>query len=91
MVATFILSACGGPPDIEDRFPVDGEIITLSGTIEKLELNLYTEGTHQLHEEDDSVVLLKSRTVNLNHYVDEEVSVEGTIETSKIEIGRAHV
>ena len=28
MVATIILSACGGPPDIEDRFSVDGEEIS---------------------------------------------------------------
>lgn len=49
--------------------------------IEPLEsLDVYKLGTHQINTKRDGAIVIQSRTIDLNKYLDEEVLVEGAIE-----------
>lgn len=82
----FTLTACGNPPDLEDRESgidqVDVEITTYTGVIETFEIDIYQDGTHQIRTEEGEVVVIQSPKVNLNNYIDQKVVITGFIQKS---------
>lgn len=56
-----------------------GEQITLTGVVEKPEATTYMYGTHGISDRDSGYYALRSDTVNLDDYVGQPVSVNGTL------------
>ena len=83
LIAIVLLSGCGGNlPSLEDRIPGQPpselqDALEFTGTIEDLELDIYQRGTHQLRTERDKVIILQSKNINLNSYVDKKVMIKG--------------
>jgi hypothetical protein len=83
LVGVVLLTSCiGKTPSIEDRI---GDMSKLrdgayEGIIEPLpELDVYQQGTHLLYDKDHKAIIIQSRTVDLNRYLNEEVRIEGKV------------
>jgi hypothetical protein len=73
----FLTATCGNPSDedkstLADKFQKNMEV---TGTIQQQGITSYQYGTHTLSN-DDSLYALKSEVVNLDRYVDREVTLQ---------------
>lgn len=75
------LTACGNPPDIEDRTDTEmaEEQTSYTGVIEAFELDIYQDGTHQIKTDSETIVI-QSPTINLNNYLDQKVTITGSVQ-----------
>jgi len=87
VVSLFALSGCGNnPPSLEER-AVEGQqsanqVYEYTGVIEPLELDIVKQGTHQIRTDDNELVVIQSKTVNLSDYLDKRVTVTGKMAPS---------
>ena len=84
LVTPFMFTLLGcepKPPDLEDRITDSQEDIkSYTGVIETFEIDVYQDGTHQIRMEDDEVIVIQSPTINLNNYLDKEVTITGSMQ-----------
>lgn len=84
LAVVFSLVACGGtPPDLSDRIE-DGKndpppATSYTGVIQASEIDLFKDGTHQIQTQD-RLVVIQSPTINLNHYLNKEVVIFGSMQ-----------
>ncbi|OGJ55863.1 hypothetical protein A3D88_01930 [Candidatus Peribacteria bacterium RIFCSPHIGHO2_02_FULL_52_16] len=87
------LAACKpapAPDTMVDELPVEEpevmEDITYEGVVEAAGISIYMEGSHRLMLPGADFILLQSETVDLNGYMNEEVTVTGDVR-STVEAG----
>ncbi|MBN1258285.1 hypothetical protein JXA05_00855 [Candidatus Peregrinibacteria bacterium] len=85
--SVFILAGCGQkPPSLEER-AAEGrqsanQFYEYTGVIEPLELDIVRQGTHQIRTDDEGVVLIQSKIINLSDYLDKRATVKGKMAPS---------
>lgn len=77
-----VMSGCNKRPSLDDRIGSYAKLHdgTYEGVIRKLaSIDVYQQGTHMLVTEDDEIVIIQSRSIDLNKYLEEGVRIEGTV------------
>jgi hypothetical protein len=82
-LSTLLLTGCWGsaasviPAETESSSSAITQWVTYEGTVEKLGVSMFMEGTHILVMSDGQTALLESDTVVLDDYVDAKVRITG--------------
>ena len=80
LLAVLILVSCGERSPMDDHDFIELHDGSYEGVIQALPaIDVYQQGTHMLVLEDDDAILIQSRTIDLNKYLDEEVRIEGEV------------
>ena len=91
-IGFLLLTSCGGVPVSTDPLVDESAAssiaapvteMTYQGTIQKLGVSIYMEGTHRLFTEETSIpLLLESSFIRLDDYVDRTVRVMGPVQAT---------
>ena len=80
LLAVLLLVSCGKKSPMDDHDFIELHDGSYEGIIQPLPaIDVYQQGTHMLALEDDDAILIQSRTIDLNKYLEEEVRVEGEV------------
>ena len=78
-----LLTACKEEnPSLEERMASAENIVeSFEGVLKPIDtFEYYENGTHQLETSDEGLIVLQSRTIDLNKYINKNVNVQGEME-----------
>lgn len=77
-VLLFFTATCNNTTGVEEKSPsatITQDAMEITGTIQPQGITSYQYGTHTITTVDDQFYALKSNAVDLDDYVDEEVTI----------------